>query len=386
MANLVLYGNGGSGNHGCEAITRGTVSLLGDSIQVLSAKPAEDEKYGLSKLVKILPAITGKKTKADWFGAYLKLKLSKDYAAMDILPYLDAIRQVSGSCKVALSAGGDNYCYQNTRFYDYMNRAYRKNGFRTVLWGCSVEPKVVENSAAAADLASYSLIAARESITYQALSRINPNTIQIPDPAFFMDPVPCRVDEAFFSVPVIGINISPMIIANEKSQGAAYANYVQLIREILDHSDYHIALNPHVVWQSSDDRTVTEQLVQAFDRPDRICSFGDLTAPELKYIISRCSFFIGARTHSTIAAYSSCVPTLVVGYSVKARGIARDLFGTEEGYVIPVQELKDPEQLTEAYRKLIEKREEIRRHLTEKIPEYKEAAAGIKEKIESLEK
>ena len=49
--------------------------------------------------------------------------------------------------------------------------------------------------------------------------------------------------------------------------------------------------------------------------------------------------FIGARTHATIAAYSSCVPTLVVGYSIKARGIAKDLFGTDEGYVLPVQAL-----------------------------------------------
>ena len=47
-----------------------------------------------------------------------------------------------------------------------------------------------------------------------------------------------------------------------------------------------------------------------------------------KYIISQCAYFIGASTPSTIAAYSTGVPTLVVGYSVKAKGIAKDLFGT----------------------------------------------------------
>ncbi len=52
------------------------------------------------------------------------------------------------------------------------------------------------------------------------------------------------------------------------------------------------------------------------------------------------------RTHATIAAYSTGVPTLVVGYSVKARGIARDLFGTEDGYVLPVQQLKESDELT----------------------------------------
>lgn len=37
--------------------------------------------------------------------------------------------------------------------------------------------------------------------------------------------------------------------------------------------------------------------------------------------------FAGARTHSTIAALSSGVPTLSFAYSIKATGINRDLFG-----------------------------------------------------------
>ena len=58
--------------------------------------------------------------------------------------------------------------------------------------------------------------------------------------------------------------------------------------------------------------------------------------------------FIGARTHATIAAYSPR-PTLVVGYSIKARGIAKDLFGTDEGYVLPVQALAQKEDLVNAF-------------------------------------
>lgn len=66
-----------------------------------------------------------------------------------------------------------------------------------------------------------------------------------------------------------------------------------------------------------------------------------LTAAQYKSIISRCDMFIGARTHATIAAYSTCVPTLVIGYSVKSKGIAKDIFGTDEGLVIPVSEITD---------------------------------------------
>ena len=96
----------------------------------------------------------------------------------------------------------------------------------------------------------------------------------------------------------------------------------------------------------------------------------DHNCMELKGIISQCSFFVGARTHATIAAYSTGVPTLVVGYSVKARGIARDLFGTEDGYVLPVQQLKESNELTQAFIRLYEKRDAVRTHLNEMLPGY----------------
>ena len=53
-------------------------------------------------------------------------------------------------------------------------------------------------------------------------------------------------------------------------------------------------------------------------------------APETKWIISKMKFFAGARTHSTIAALSSYVPTLSFAYSIKAKGINKDIFGHED--------------------------------------------------------
>ncbi len=58
---------------------------------------------------------------------------------------------------------------------------------------------------------------------------------------------------------------------------------------------------------------------------------------------------IAARTHASIAGYSTGVPTLVVGYSVKAVGIASDLFGIAINYVLPVNALSREEELTEAF-------------------------------------
>ena len=90
------------------------------------------------------------------------------------------------------------------------------------------------------------------------------------------------------------------------------------MKYIIDESNATIALIPHVVWENNDDRKVLRKLYEDLGKNKRIVLVEDHTAPELKYIISHCRLFIGARTHATIAAYSSLVPTLVVGYSVKA--------------------------------------------------------------------
>ena len=91
----------------------------------------------------------------------------------------------------------------------------------------------------------------------------------------------------------------------------------------------------------------------------------------LKGYIARMKALVTARTHASIAGYSSCVPTLVIGYSVKARGIARDLFGSEEGHLLPVQELDSQEQLIGAYDALLSRAQEERSYLIGKLPEYK---------------
>ena len=104
----------------------------------------------------------------------------------------------------------------------------------------------------------------------------------------------------------------------------------------------------------------------------------DMDCRRLKGIIAGCSFFVGSRTHATIAAYSSCVPTLVLGYSVKSRGIARDLLGTEEGTVCPVQQLKAKEELTAAFRNLYDRKEEVALRLKAEMPDYsRRAGEGI---------
>ena len=300
----VFYGNGDSGNHGCEAIARGTIKLLGqdNSYLVQSANCEADWTYGLGELAKIFEAHSPIPRDLHFLIAYLKQKMTGNYTDMDGLRYLPGIEKVKGCADVALSMGGDNYCYSGVSLFAYLNRAYRKCGLKTVLWGCSIEPEVTAEPEVARDLAAYDLVVARESITYEAVKKVQKNTILAPDPAFFMEEKSCQVDTRLDKRRVIGVNASPLILDYETTAGMAYENYKQLIRYILETTDAIIALIPHVVWESNDDRKVLRQLYDDFDQNPRLVLVEDHNAPELKYIISKCEFFVGARTHATIAA------------------------------------------------------------------------------------
>ena len=97
-----------------------------------------------------------------------------------------------------------------------------------------------------------------------------------------------------------------------------------------------------------------------------------------KGYISRCRFMIASRTHASIAAYSSKVPTIVLGYSVKARGIARDIFKSEKNVVLPVQNLGSDNDLTEAFKYLIDREHEIHEIYDYIIPRYLDQLSKLK--------
>ena len=163
----VLFGNGGSGNHGCEAIVRGTESLIQKPLIISSVAKNEDDKYGLNQFAKVIDAKSNKYSKLQFIKSYITLKIKGDYTYMDVLPYLNTIKELSKQSSVALSVGGDNYCYSNQSFYGVLHKAYKNKGFKTVLWGCSVEPDVTKIEKVAKDLKLYNLIVSRESITYK---------------------------------------------------------------------------------------------------------------------------------------------------------------------------------------------------------------------------
>lgn len=382
MLNYGLYAHGGSANHGCEAIVKSIIKLLTlDKNHILcSNAPTEDIKYQLNELITITKAQNSIKTS---FIYKLRSKLSFN---PDRLYYNSIYRELPKllqNTDIALSIGGDNYCYSGLalEMSVLLSIIRQRTKASPILLGCSIESKEYKNYLET-DFKKYDKIIARESITYSLLNESGlKNIFCIPDPAFQLNRKDLPLPTQFTENNTVGINISPMIIGYENQKGITLQNYIELITYILHKTDMQIALIPHVVWTNNDDRIPLQILFNKFKDTGRICMITDHNAEELKGYIARCRFMIAARTHASIAAYSQQIPTLVVGYSVKAKGIATDIFGTDRNYVIPVQELTKPNKLKDAFILLMAQEKNIKNYMSSFIPEYKERCFQLKEII-----
>lgn len=377
MNKVILYSHGGSENHGCEALVRSTIKILGNknSYILLSNDPQQDYKYGLNSIANIKNVYNDiKNSGIQYFYYLLKMKVFKS----DYYYFKEKFRNMASQLEnvdVALSVGGDNYCYSGyEEELRAINENFKKKSVKTILWGCSIEPEVL-NTKLVNHLKSYNLIVARESITYNALQKSGFKNLRLfPDSAFQLDRIDLPLPEGFIEKNTVGINISPLILKHETNKGIVLQNIRKLINYILEETDMSIALIPHVVWESNDDREALKSVFQHFHSNKRIIFIDDHNAMELKGFIARCRFLIAARTHASIAAYSQQVPTLVLGYSVKAKGIAKDIFGTYDNFVFPVQKLASEDEVLNGFKFLQDNENSILETYNQVMPHYQNKA------------
>lgn len=379
MKNFCFFPHPSSTNHGCEAIAISSYHILKkyyplSQCTLLTKYPKGSDRRGGELVYHLyeneinfsMPCI--RRYSIEWIKNILWKIAGKDKAISILLnkikkEHIDIIQNND----IFVSIGGDNYCYGRPVPFYAMNRAIQEKGKKSILWGCSIEPSAITKEMID-DLRLYDMIVARESLTYNALCEKGLTNVKLyPDPAFTLEPVfGAKIKEN-----TVGINVSPMIFdfAGEKKEKAFNA-FKRLIEYITKKTDYNIAFIPHVSAPTTDDRVIIKRLYDEIQQNDRITIYNDMDCQKLKNIISQCRFFIGARTHATIAAYSSCVPTLVCGYSIKAKGIATDLFGTYKNFVVPVQEIDNEYVLTDAFRWMVENEESIRQRLIQIMPQY----------------
>lgn len=135
------------------------------------------------------------------------------------------------------------------------------------------------------------------------------------------------------TTPLIGINVSGLLYnqpgedMNRYGFRSPYRDIVHtIIADLLNHSDAQILLIPHVfssVSSDCDKKAITSLYANfSTDHRSRILSIPTIRdARQIKWVIGRCSWFLGTRMHACIAALSQGIPTVAIAYSDKFRGV-----------------------------------------------------------------
>lgn len=375
IVNAVLY------NRGSEALVQGFVSIIKkkypDSLVTVASSESDFESRANIPYVDNYidkNVFKSEKSLVKLLTAFLRK------SGLSTLSYKIQYQKVirfARRCDIVFVVGADNYdsTYGMYNALHGLNLLLKKNSSsKLVLFDCSLEENHI-SSKVIEDINLFDAVTARESITFENFKKyIDDRKVKyFPDPAFVLGHRKCKLPKGWQSNNMVGINLSSLVIKEKygSNESLVLRSYIELIKYIINDTPLTVVLIPHVMQGA--DLVMLKILKREFEESERVLLIDDesLNAAELKYIISKCRFFIGARTHATIAAYSSHVPTLVLGYSIKSRGIARDLFGSEENYVIPVSKLKSQQELVEGFKWIQDNENSIRQHLENVMPGYK---------------
>lgn len=246
------------------------------------------------------------------------------------------------------------------------------------------------------------LIIVRDEYSVECLQEIQidePHIHLTADPAFILEPVSsARVEEIQDIEGISGRTNGPLIgvtasrgayrrsMSGERSLEEVFQAFIRVMGETLDHLveqlDAEVVLIPHAIGPCPDDRAVAEQIYRSAEKKERLrLVAGEYTSEELKGVIGECDLFIGSRMHASIAALSSCIPTVVVAYSHKMPSLMKRL-GLEE-YVCNVETITVEEMISKVTHAWIN-RATIRSQLAQKIDEMRKTSSVSAQLVRDL--
>ncbi len=396
---FILAGNGPYTNRGCEAIVRGTTKILREYYKdprfLCFSHIQSKGQFRRQCLNEVDPAIThlhshrmNKKQvvrnfwkPGTWLYAYRYLfdpEALNYQVYRDMLPFLD-------DAVAVLSVGGDTYSldYDLPILFAGLDDIVLERKRPLAIWGASVGPfnaipKCEQYMSR--HLRKVPVIFARESVTIDYLKGIGvtENVYPVSDPAFLMDPVKPKDIEGVLSIDeeAIGLNLSPLmakyVTGGDLKAWTSMAS--SIVENVAKKTGMPVYLIPHVTNPNSNDHEFMQRALSLIkDRNGNIILVSpEYNAAETKWIISQMAFFAGARTHSTIAALSSGVPTLSFAYSIKAQGINRDIFGHTD-YCMGAADL-NAEAVAARVISMLDESAAIRRELAGRVPGTQRAA------------
>jgi polysaccharide pyruvyl transferase WcaK-like protein len=387
-----LAGNGSYLNRGCEAIVRGTTCILKNSFEQSKLINAN---FDFSK-TPYLPTETGveiinkpvliERWSSKWM---LKQTLQRLSTKMDAWLMFQGIKDDMLASRAVLSVGGDNYSLDYGKPHNLiaLDNYVRSLNRPLIIWGASIGPFDSDPSFEKQIIRHFKetvtafFVREERSRQYLLQNGFSENVFYMGDPAFVMEPEKVPADKLGFFLPhnAIGINLSPLMAKWVTSGNSAEWMHqgIEIIRSIRRYFNMPVVLIPHVTISSQNDYLFLSKVASEISDKDIYLVPETLNAPQTKWVISQMACLVGARTHATIASMSSCVPTISLAYSIKAKGINEQVFGNLE-YVLAAGDINS-DSIVKLIKKALDKQIEIKSSLNKVIPDIKNTAieAGI---------
>jgi hypothetical protein len=320
-----LLGHGGSADHSSEDRIRGICRFLPEKPELYSTSLEEDWRYGLGEL------------------AALNRLLPDDPGA---------------------EIGQEDWCVMlRPAWTDKLRKAGH-----TLLWGWTPVTEGLSRRLVR-QLKSYRavIVPDQKSVELLHTAGLRKNVRLGPEPAFLVQRQ-LRALRGGFRQDTVGVCFSPAVCRFERTEGLLYRSYCHLIRWILDHTTWQIALIPYCVKPCCNDELLQTLLLRHFCHEERLLRRDDGDCRVLRGDISLCRCCVG--TAGVLAGWSCGVPGVCVGSSVRARNLSRALFGTLEP-VVGAGSLRGEEELTNRFRAFLRQEEVYRQRLERSAAQYR---------------
>lgn len=336
---ILFMGNGSFRNGGCEAITKGTMEILKNSFgdfEVIDAyfpeKTGSWDEAIPNRLS--IPITYPRRWSPRWILLQIALRTSNTLVTHILFKkYKNYIKNTD----IVLSLGGDTYSldYGKPERLIAMGKYVKSFHKPFVIWGASVGPfcenPKFENKILNHIRNDVSLVILREenSMLYLKKHNAEKHSYVLADPAFMMlsqycqDKLPSDFPEKYVCINFSDLMAKYVTDGNMEEWINICVTTINLFHE---HCSFPLVFVPHV---KSDADLLSQILKKMSNKSTIIALPSSLNAAEMKWVISRSVCNIACRTHSTIASFSTAIPTISLGYSIKSKGLNMQMYEHE---------------------------------------------------------
>lgn len=250
-----------------------------------------------------------------------------------ILPFSTFGKTVKSIKFVAAINGGDGFSdiYDTRSFLNRLSdiELAMKNDIPVVFLPQTIGPFQEEkNAVIASEILKYAeKVYVRDDKYIKELNKLGVNYEKTKDLSYYMKPEPVNVS---IEPHAIGINVSGLTYSNQyRTLSGQFENYPYFIKKLIEafqQVGVHVYLIPHSYnynnpENNNDDMVACKQAYDSLQNKENVHFISDnLKSPQVKYVISQMSYFVGTRMHANFAAIYTRVPLYGVAYSYKFEG------------------------------------------------------------------